>query len=271
MNALKGHYELDNPRKALVLSFHGRTGTGKNYVAQFIAEAMYLYGQKSKFFRYFSATKDFPHNEQIIEYKDRIKREVEETVSKCDQALFVFDEMDKAPIGLTDVLLNYVDINYNHDKLDFRKSVFIFLSNSASNEIVSLTLDLEEINVNRDQFELKEFQKKIESHVYKHKNEQNKGLWHSALISNYAIDYFIPFLPLQRTHVKQCIHYEMEKVIKNYEKIENIDDVIDKIADEMVYEPPGYNKYSLSGCKKVNSYVRKFAAEHMTSQKIREL
>ncbi len=29
--ALKGHYSLKNPKKALVLSFHGSTGVGKSF------------------------------------------------------------------------------------------------------------------------------------------------------------------------------------------------------------------------------------------------
>jgi torsin-1 len=31
-NALKGHFTLKNPRKALVLSFHGPTGVGKLFL-----------------------------------------------------------------------------------------------------------------------------------------------------------------------------------------------------------------------------------------------
>ncbi len=69
LNALKGHFTLSNPKKALVLSFHGSTGVGKNYVAQFVAEAMFARGVKSQYYKQFVATKDFPHNEKINEYK----------------------------------------------------------------------------------------------------------------------------------------------------------------------------------------------------------
>ena len=37
--ALRAHLRKEKPRKALVLSFHGWTGSGKNYVAKFIAES----------------------------------------------------------------------------------------------------------------------------------------------------------------------------------------------------------------------------------------
>lgn len=71
LNALKGHFELSNPRKALVLSFHGPTGVGKNYVSHFVAESLFAKGIKSRYFKLFVATKDFPHNDKINEYKAR--------------------------------------------------------------------------------------------------------------------------------------------------------------------------------------------------------
>ena len=67
--SLKGHYHLRDPQKALVLSFHGSTGVGKNFVSQIVAESLFLKGVKSKYFKQFVATRDFPHNEKINEYK----------------------------------------------------------------------------------------------------------------------------------------------------------------------------------------------------------
>jgi hypothetical protein len=57
------------PAKALVLSFHGWTGAGKNYVAKFIAESLYLEGLKSKFVQLFISTIHFPNEEKVDEYK----------------------------------------------------------------------------------------------------------------------------------------------------------------------------------------------------------
>lgn len=37
VNAIKSHWYNDNPSKPLVLSFHGYTGSGKNFVAEMIA------------------------------------------------------------------------------------------------------------------------------------------------------------------------------------------------------------------------------------------
>ncbi|CAF0830420.1 unnamed protein product [Brachionus calyciflorus] len=76
ISAIKGHYELKNPSKALVLSFHGSTGVGKTYVSQILAESFYMKGTKSAYYKVFVATKDFPHNEKINEYKFGIFKEL---------------------------------------------------------------------------------------------------------------------------------------------------------------------------------------------------
>ena len=57
------------PRKALVLSFHGWTGTGKNLVASVIAQNLYDRGMKSKYVHVLSATKDFARHEKAADYK----------------------------------------------------------------------------------------------------------------------------------------------------------------------------------------------------------
>lgn len=69
INALKSHFSIKNPKKALVLSFHGSTGVGKNFVSQFIADSLFAKGSRSKFYKHFISTKDFPHNEKVKEYK----------------------------------------------------------------------------------------------------------------------------------------------------------------------------------------------------------
>lgn len=65
---LKSHMTKD-PSKALTLSFHGGTGTGKNYVSKIIAESIYKEGMRSKYVHLISATKEFPHKDMVPLYK----------------------------------------------------------------------------------------------------------------------------------------------------------------------------------------------------------
>ena len=58
------------------------------------------------------------------------------------------------------------------------------------------------------------------------------GFWRSSFIEKNLIDYFIPFLPLERSHVKMCAKVDLEK--KGHPVTEQ---VLNSIADELLYFP----------------------------------
>jgi len=122
-----------------------------------------------------------------------------------------------------------------------------------------MSLEFDKEKKKRDEFPLKPFQTAIEESIYFTPAVDNKGLFKASIIDKFLIDFYIPFLPLERIHVKQCIRAELEKYQfmekKAYEK-SNRERDIDKIADELVYDPPGYNKFSISGCKRIPNLVR---------------
>ena len=49
-------------RKPLVMSFHGWTGSGKNFVSKFVAESLFVKGLTSDFVHLFVSTLHFPGN-----------------------------------------------------------------------------------------------------------------------------------------------------------------------------------------------------------------
>ena len=69
IRALRSHVRRTNPQKALVLSFHGWTGSGKNYVAKFIAESLFWEGMRSQYVHLFMSTLHFPYKEKVDEYR----------------------------------------------------------------------------------------------------------------------------------------------------------------------------------------------------------
>lgn len=262
--ALKSHFVLENQRKALVLSFHGSTGVGKNYVTQFVAESLFERGVRSRYFKQFIATKDFPHNDKINEYKDKIRKSIEEITKECSSSLFVFDETDKIPIGLMDTIKAYIDYNQEIEGVDFRKTVFIFLSNSAGNVITEMTLQMSK-DQQRESFELRKFQSAIQNNVYFNKDKENKGLHHASIIDSHLIDFYIPFLPLERPHVKQCIKDELEKYeFKNKNEYfkKTLEQDVESVADQLGYEPEGLRLFVSSGCKRIPNLVRMLIVEN---------
>jgi hypothetical protein len=71
VRAVRGHQRNRAPSKPLVLSFHGWTGSGKNFVSQFISDSFYKLGLSSQFVHLFIATLHFTDVRQAGKYKVR--------------------------------------------------------------------------------------------------------------------------------------------------------------------------------------------------------
>lgn len=71
LKAIQGFVVNPEPNKPLTLSFHGWSGTGKNFVARIIADNLYRDGVKSECVRLFIAPFHFPHARLVDTYKVR--------------------------------------------------------------------------------------------------------------------------------------------------------------------------------------------------------
>ena len=66
------------------------------------------------------------------------------------------------------------------------------------------------------------------------------------------VDFFIPFLPLERQHIVQCIMVEMKAM-----GLEPDHDEACELADEIVYYfPKDERVFSAAGCKRIASRLR---------------
>ncbi len=151
--SLRSHVSKAQPAKALVLSFHGWTGAGKNYVARFVAESLYVRGLRSKYVHLFIATVHFPNEAKLDEYRLQLQDWIRGNVTACAQSLFIFDEVDKLPVGLLDAIKAFVDYHESIGGVDFRRSVFIFLSNTGGREITKRTLEFWEAGKKREELQ----------------------------------------------------------------------------------------------------------------------
>lgn len=71
LKAIQGFTNNPESNKPLTLSFHGWSGTGKNFVARIIADNLYRDGVKSECVRLFIAPFHFPHARLVDTYKVR--------------------------------------------------------------------------------------------------------------------------------------------------------------------------------------------------------
>ena len=231
------------PRKPFVVHISGKTGTGKNHIANIIAQARYAKGTESKHILKLIGTHEYSTME-LETAKKRIRDEVSLHVKKCKHALVVIDESDKLPVGTLNAISPFLDINPHVDNVDYRHTIFIFISNSAGNAIKDYTSKQLEEGFSREQITIHGMETLIQSHLY------NEGeLKHSSLISRYQLDAFIPMLPLERRHLILCAE-EYLKTRKN--KCGCSDEKCFSIrAAEIVDEIDFTGRFSRSGCKKI--------------------
>lgn len=69
LKAIQGFIKNPESNKPLTLSFHGWSGTGKNFVARIVADNLYRDGIKSECVRLFIAPFHFPHVRLVDVYK----------------------------------------------------------------------------------------------------------------------------------------------------------------------------------------------------------
>merc|ERR1712223_1089133 len=72
------------------------------------------------------------------------------------------------------------------------------------------------------------------------------GLHHSSLIDSSLIDVFLPFLPLERKHVRLCVEREAGR-----RNITLTAEQVGEVADSLVYWPKETQLFSTTGCKRV--------------------
>lgn len=128
---IKAHLKNDNPEKALVLSFNGMTGSGKNYASKLIARSLYRkfkQQENSQFVNLIIATRfNYDSTTDINQVKEFLKNNITQAVKKCKRSMFIIDEIDKMPAGIIDVIKPFLDHHPEIDGVDYRKSIFLFL------------------------------------------------------------------------------------------------------------------------------------------------
>lgn len=242
VRAVRGHARNPSPSKPLVLSMHGWTGSGKNFISQFIADSFYVRGLASKFVHLFISTLHFPNQAEASDYKDQLRSWIIGNATACQHNIFIFDEVDKMPSGVLDAVKPFLDHYEAIDGVDYRKNIFIFLSNTGGKEITDAALSTWREGKPREEISFAQLEPLIAAGAF---NEAG-GLQFSRVIERSLVDVFVPFLPLERTHVRTCVHNELQR-----RGLVAASEVIEKVTDQLSYWPRDIKLYSSSGCKRV--------------------
>ncbi|CAI4227791.1 unnamed protein product [Auanema sp. JU1783] len=237
---IQSHMENRQPRKSLVLSLYGSSGVGKTYTAMTI---MKVFNTEMNNVQYFHAAT--LSRKSLEEQISLITSTIEKTTSKCAKSIFIFDELDLLDSKLIDSLFPYLDYQESKDSIDYRGTTFIFIGKEAGTVINDLVISHTKKKENsRESLQLIEFEKSITNAIF---NAQG-GFYRSLIIQNGLIDIFVPFLPLERQHIMECIKYYLETINKKH--LVNNSQMIDEIADSLQYFK---HIYASTGCKKVSA------------------
>ncbi|KFQ07147.1 Torsin-3A, partial [Leptosomus discolor] len=255
VRAVQGFLQSPQPEKALVLSFHGWSGTGKNFVARMVASHLYRDGLKSVCVRVFISLFHFPHHKYVDSYKAQLKKQISETVQLCKQSLFIFDEAEKLHFSLLDAIKPFMAHYANKGQVDYPRSIFLFLSNLGGNTINEVALDFwragrvrEEISMEDDSSQMKLLKFGFVLHF-----ATENGYARSNLLKDNLIDFFVPFLPLEYHHVRLCARDAFLARGLPYTEA-----ALDEVARMMVFVPKEEKLFSAQGCKTVSQRINYF-------------
>jgi len=73
------------------------------------------------------------------------------------------------------------------------------------------------------------------------------------LVDKHLVTFFVPFLPLEREHIRSCIKQQLQINLDNdkYEYEYSEDDIINRVLNSIEFTSSTSLEYSLSGCKRV--------------------
>ncbi|XP_054837887.1 torsin-3A [Eublepharis macularius] len=250
LKAVQGFLETPQPEKALALSFHGWSGTGKNFVARIIAEHLYQDGLKSECVKVFISLFHFPHPKYVDLYKAQLAKQISETVQLCHQSLFIFDEVEKLHDGLLDAIKPYMDHYDSVDTVDYRRSIFLFLSNTGGNIINEVALDFWRSGHAREEITLEYLERYLRTELL---DSTDEGSAHNSLLEENLIDFLVPFLPLEFRHVKLCARDAFLA-----RGLQVTEEALDEVAGMMVFVPKEEKLFSAQGCKSVSQRINYF-------------
>jgi len=252
--SLRAHLRKASPQKALVMSFHGWTGGGKNFVAKWIAESLFKEGMSSNYVHLFISTLHFPHKDDADLYRLRVQDWIRGNVSLCETSLFIFDEIDKMPEGMIDGIKPFIDHHDRVEGVNFRKAIFVFLSNTGGRDITRESLRFWTEGRQREEMTYQDLEDLVNKGAF---NEMG-GLHRSAVIDSSLIDLYVPFLPLERRHVRLCV--EKERLSRN---ISMKEEEVESLVGSLTYWPRDSQLFSITGCKRVFNKMDLYQEEQL--------
>ncbi|XP_072243340.1 prosalusin [Leuresthes tenuis] len=239
-----------SPEQPLVLSFHGSSGTGKTLVSSMLGNHLYGSAMSSPYVHQFVPTLHFPLPKRVSRYKKELKNWVQGNLTECARSVFIFDEMEKMPPGLIDVLEPFLGPSHVVFRTNYRKAIYVFISTTGEEVINQVVLQNRQAGREREEIKLASLEEDLKQAVY---NNNTSGFFQSTVIQQELITRFVPFLPLSRCHVERCVRSQLCQRGSCSRS-----DVVEAVGGDMTYSPVQGQYFSTTGCKAVSAKITFF-------------
>ena len=187
--------------KALVLSFHGLTGTGKTFLSRSIAAHLFTRSDTAHIHHFHGMRFSDPllssHNAQ------RLYAAIIDAIEQCPLSLFILEEVHFMQPEVLSALLPLFSHGARHDQLDVTKAVFLLTSNIGGKAVQKAAYDAEQQGVPRHLIDPRQLTPAIQSSFA---GQQLLKL----LVDHAVVNAYVPFFPLFKSHVQQCVAMELQ-------------------------------------------------------------
>jgi len=222
-------------RRQLVMSFHGWTGIGKNFVSRIIAEHLSPTNvHKIIVPLHFAHASD---NDGLL-----LSEWILSNVSSpsCGLHLFIIDEIDKAASSLIYSFHETLS-KLSEQSCTTCRAVFLLLTNDGATGINAAITELLKNGGSREDLDHVNLVADLTSQ------------WYTELVSSTSIDEVVPFLPLERQHVAQCVETELKQ-----RQVDITQRLVDDVVNSLSYFPAASSFFSSSGCRRISQLVDLF-------------
>ena len=222
-------------RRQLVMSFHGWTGIGKNFMSSIIAQYLPPANVHKLIIPLHFA--QGTENEAVL-----LLEWILSNISSpsCGLHLFIVDEIDKAASSLVRSLRDTLsELSLQSDTSS--RAVFLLLTNDGASEINTAVTEVLMNGGSREDLGYVDLVPHLHSE------------WYTELASAKLIDQMVPFLPLERQHVVQCVESELKQ-----RQVYTTQRLIDNIVNSLSYFPKSLSLFSSSGCRRISQLVDLF-------------
>lgn len=156
-------------------------------------------------------------------------------------------------------ILNYIVHMLNHnvvlDGVSLSKAVFILIANIGGPEISNILLRMLKSGKTREDADYYDFEHTLQQAAYNH---ENTGLFRSHIVDSHVVDYYIPFLPLEKSHVHSCILQEF--ALLNISSAQVDEDMLRIVMRHVTFDGLFVN----GGCKRLTKKVAAIVRKHLT-------